>query len=99
MTTCMISKADMNAFREKAVQRLKTWLSATTPENKNLWLSLIEGSGDAVINLLMLKNHDNQNVWLGWLRDQCGRLDALSADIVNEIDAKIRNMDASGNLK
>jgi hypothetical protein len=71
-------------------------LFATTPENKNLWLSIIENTGDSLVNLLTLKNEQtNQNLWLAWLKEQCTRFDALTQDLVNDLEQKIRSMDFS----
>jgi hypothetical protein len=74
-------------------QHFNSILSVTTPENKNLWLSIIESAGDSLINLLTLKDEDNGNIWLSWFREQCKRLDQLSEDLMFDIEEKINKMD------
>lgn len=79
-------------FSAGMLQYISNFLNATTPENKNLWLSIIENTGDSVVNILTLKNEENRNIWLSWLKDQFDRLDRLSQDLVCDIESKILNM-------
>lgn len=77
----------------KLLQYISSFISVTTPENKNLWLSLIEKTGDSIIDILTMKDEENRNIWLTWLKDQCSSLDQLSKDLINDIEAKIMRIE------
>ncbi|CAF0983166.1 unnamed protein product, partial [Brachionus calyciflorus] len=86
-------KLTHNLSASTILNYLSNILYVTTPENKNLWLSIIEKTGDSIINILTMTDENNRNVWISWLKEQCSSLDQLSKDLINDIEAKILKME------